>query len=260
MSKLEVLAVTVNGDFKNLVEKMNIRSDAVIANQCDGFGYDCFEHNGSEIRCFSFAERGVGLNRNNALMRAKAEISLIADDDMRYCDDYAEKLEEQFEKYPQADVLIFNVTESRGRPFVIRKPMKIGYLNYMRFATFRFAFRTESVRKHGISFNLSFGGGTRYSHGEDSLFLRDCLREGLKVIAVPVTIAELLYDRNSSWFRGFDDKYFYDQGVLYAAISRKLRFFLCLQDAIRHQKKYASHGGIMKNYRAMLKGAKEFLS
>ena len=260
MTRVQVLAAAVGAKADlSLPEKMNISTDALIGNQCSEDAVTSLEWRGCEIKYYSFAERGVGLNRNNTLMRATGEICLIADD-MRYADGYAALVEDAFDRNPRADVIIFNVTESKGHPFVIRKPFKVGRLNYMRFATFRLAFRTESLRRRGVAFNLSFGGGAKYQHGEDSLFLSDCLSRGLRVIALPVTIGELLYDRDSTWFRGFNERYFLDQGALYAAISRKCVSFLCLQDVIRHRKKYRSHGGILRNYRVMKQGARAFLT
>ena len=129
----------------------------------------------------------------------------------------------------------------------------------MRFATFRFAVRTESIKRSGVLFNTEFGGGTTYAHGEDSIFLSDCLAKGLRIMALPVTVAELTYTHESTWFRGFDDKYFSDQGALYAAISRRHFRFLCLQDVLRHRKKYAVHDGTWKNYKMMLDGAKRYM-
>ena len=260
-SRVQVLVASMHTDAEDLVRRMGIGSDALIGNQCDENGVSSFEYNGHTVAVYSFAERGVGLNRNNTLMRATAEFCLIADDDMRYFPDYAETVEKAFDSHPEADVIVFNVEESRRKkPIVIQKPYRVGWRNFMRFATFRFAFRTESIRRRGIAFNLSFGGGAAYAHGEDSLFLADCLAKGLTVLALPITVAELTYERESTWFHGFDDKYFSDQGALYAAISRKHYRFLCLQDAVRHRRKYAKHGGIVGNYREMIGGAKKFLN
>ena len=40
------------------------------------------------IKIYSFDERGVGLSRNSALMRADADIIVFADSDVIYNDDY----------------------------------------------------------------------------------------------------------------------------------------------------------------------------
>lgn len=257
---VQVLVATVDQTELSLHEKMNLRSDAVICNQCGRNGADNVEYNGFDVKYFHSDGRGVGLNRNNCLLNATGKICIIADDDIRYYDDYAEQIEKAFAEHPSVDFIVFNIDEpQRKKPYVIEKAYWVNYRNYMRFATFRFAFKRESVEKCGALFNLSFGGGAEYSHGEDTLFLGDCMRRGLKVMALPITLGVMTYERRSTWFKGFDCKYFNDQGALYAAISRKLWRFLCLQDLIRHRRKYASHGGILRNYRVMKAGAREYL-
>ena len=76
--KLEVLIAAVNANPRELAEKMNIQSDALIVNQCDKYAYEEFEQNGRRVRCFSMAERGVGLSRNTALMRSEGDVLLLA--------------------------------------------------------------------------------------------------------------------------------------------------------------------------------------
>lgn len=236
--KVQVLVAAMHQKDHSLLEKMNIQSDAIVANQCDHDSIENFEWNGHKIRYLNFAERGVGLNRNNALMRADGDICLFADDDMVYTDDYVQVVTKAFEKCPDADVLIFNLIEPVKTRCVIEKVSKVNYLNFLRYGTARVAVKQASVRKHGIYFNQCFGGGTEHCHGEDNLFLAACLQKGLKMYAIPAFIAELTEERPSSWNAGYDEKYLRDQGVLYRTMSRRLWKLLCLQDAVRHHREY----------------------
>lgn len=70
---------------------------------------------------------------------------------------------------------------------------------------------------NNISFSLLFGGGAKYSSGEDSLFLQECFRAGLHVYCSPIKIADVQQEV-SSWFEGYTDKYFFDTGVLAATL------------------------------------------
>lgn len=236
--KVQVLVAAMHQKDHSLLEKMNIQSDAIVANQCDHDSIENFEWNGHKIRYLNFAERGVGLNRNNALMRADGDICLFADDDMVYTDDYVQVVTKAFEQCPDADVLIFNLIEPVKTRCVIEKVSKVNYLNFLRYGTARVAVKQASVRKHGIYFNQCFGGGTEHCHGEDNLFLAACLQKGLKMYAIPAFIAELTEERPSSWNAGYDEKYLRDQGVLYRTMSRRLWKLLCLQDAVRHHREY----------------------
>lgn len=250
--KIQVLVATMNQDNHSLLPKMNIKSDAIIGNQCNRNEVEEFEWNNHLIKYLNFAERGVGLNRNNALMRANADICLFADDDMIFDDNYVETLDRVFRENPDADVLLFNLHEKIITQPIIKKKHKIGYFNYLRYGTARIAFRLSKVKHSGIYFNQCFGGGTSYCHGEDNLFLNACLKNGLKIIAVPECLATLNAERESSWNYGYDEKYINDQGVLYRSLSPRWWKLLCLQDAFRRRKTYQYF--FLKTYKLMVKG------
>ena len=236
----------------SLLDKMHIKSDAIIGNQCDFNLVENFDYKGYNVKFLNFAEKGVGLNRNNALMRATGDICLFADDDMIYVDNYVEIVRAAFQRRPDADVIAFNLKESRITRHVVNKSYKVGCFNYLRFGTARIAVRLKSVREKGIYFNQCFGGGTEHCHGEDSIFLTDCLKKGLKMYAEPDYIAELTEERDSTWNKGYTDKYFRDQGALYRMISPKCWKLLCIQDAFRHKKKYGrTFFEIMNSNRSM---------
>lgn len=239
-SKVQVLVATMNQNDHSLLTKLNIQSDAIVGNQC---GYDSIERftwsdNNYNITYLNFNERGVGLNRNNALMRATGEICIFADDDMVYCNNYPQIVERSFEEYKKADVIVFNITEPIGKRYVIKRPQKVKWFNCLRYGAARIAVRTKSIKENGILFNLCFGGGAEYSAGEDCLFLMDCIKRGLNVVAVPLSIATLTEERDSTWFKGYTKKYFMDKGKLFEVISKRYKKLLCLQDAIRHNEEY----------------------
>ena len=95
--KVQLLISAVKKDPKELVRKMNVETDAILINQCDTHDYEKFliqDINGTdrEVKAYSFCERGVGLSRNNALLRADKEISLFSDDDIIYEKGYEDKI------------------------------------------------------------------------------------------------------------------------------------------------------------------------
>lgn len=216
--RLQVLVACVQENDIMLAEHMNLSTEAVICNQCQEVSYKQFERKGRMIRSYAFNERGVGLNRNNALMRADGDLVLFADEDIVYNDDYENRILKEFERNPQADILMFNVTavESR-RTYENVRHKRVRWYNYGRYPTYAMCARLESLRKANVWFSLLFGGGARYSNGEDSLFIHDCLKKGLKIYAAPVVIGHenARADGESTWFTGYNEKFFYDRGVLY---------------------------------------------
>ncbi len=249
--KVQVLIAAMNQTDTSLLEKMNIQSDAIVGNQCDKNSVESFEWKGHNITYLNFAERGVGLNRNNSLMRATGDICLFADDDMVYCDDYVKTVTDAFSKHPEADVIVFNLIEPVPTRHIIKDFGRVRFYNFLRYGTARIAFRTASVKREGIYFNQCFGGGTEHAHGEDNLFLASCLQKRLKVFSHPAQIASLTEERESSWNAGYDEKYLKDQGILYKTMTKRWWRLLCLQDAIRHSGSYGLP--VIKAYKIMSK-------
>jgi hypothetical protein len=106
---LEVLVATMGQEDCSLAEKMNIQTAAVIANQCDRWGYDVSAD--GKIRMISTETRGVGINRNLALQLAKGDILLFADDDLVYYDGALNGVVEAFREFPDADVIFFGASQ-----------------------------------------------------------------------------------------------------------------------------------------------------
>ena len=212
---LQLLVAAMNREPIPLAEQMHIDSDAIIVSQGEEYAYLEQGFRGHTLRYFAMKERGVGLSRNHALLRATADIGVFADDDIVYDEGYADKILQAFEEHPEADVLLFNVQASQGREtYHTREFGRVHWYNCGRYPTYSFAVRVAKIHEHNITFSLLFGGGAPYSNGEDSLFLRDCLKAGLKVYKVPVRIGQE-QEGESTWFRGYNEKFFYDRGVLY---------------------------------------------
>ena len=240
--KIQVLVATMNQSDHSLLENMNIQTDAVVGNQCNRNEVEHFDYRGHDIAWYSFRERGVGLNRNNALMRANADIVLFADDDMVYVESYPEIVKKAFKELPNADIIVFDLKYPHGGRAPITKIRRLNKRNCMRFGAARLAMRLSKIHLNGVNFNLCFGGGAKYSSGEDTLFLNDCLNKKLKVYAYPAVIAHLQDERGSTWFQGYNDKFFFDKGVLYYLLNRKLGGLFAVYHCIKHRKRYKTYG------------------
>ena len=92
LMKLQILVSSLNQEVKSLAEKMNLQADAILINQCNENRYEEWTQDGHRIRCYHLAERGVGLSRNNALLRADADLCLFSDEDIVYDDGAAERI------------------------------------------------------------------------------------------------------------------------------------------------------------------------
>lgn len=249
--RVQTLVVTIQQTDHSLPGAMNIQTDAVVGNQCGKDAVEEFDHNGHRILFLSSSQRGVGTNRNEVLLRAEGDICVLADDDMTFFDGYADTVQKWFEKLPQADILAFNLAGGRKR-FCNTAVRRVHRFNYGKYGAARLALRTRAVRFSGVMFHTMFGGGCEYSCGEDSLFLRDCLKKGLKVYGVPEAIASI-EDGNSTWFSAYNEKFFFDKGVLYYALNKRWCRLIALYNCLRHRKRYKEFGW-RNAYSQMLKG------
>lgn len=255
--RVQILASVMNQSLENIAGKMRLDSDAVIINQCDRLGYEEREYNGHNVRFFSFPERGVGRSRNEAILRADGDICLFSDEDIVYEPGYAAAVAGEFEKNHDADMILFNVIiEEERQTYHISSRKRVHWYNCGRYGAVSFAVKRESLLASGVTFSLLFGGGARYSNGEDSLFLKEFMGKGYKVYTAPVTIGRE-EPGESTWFSGYDEKFFHDRGVLYRYLYGRLDRVMALRYLLVHKEKLCSEIGVRQAYGWMMDGMKE---
>jgi len=255
---LEVLVSTMNQiNHVSFVEKMNIQTKALIVDQCNDYDYKEFSFKGNKIRVICCEERGIGLSRNTALMRSESDLCLFADDDVKFVDGYADMIIEEFKNNPSADIIFFNVpSTNEERPTaLIEKYKRVRWYNSLKFGAVNIAVKSESIKKSNVTFSLLFGGGAKYSAGEDSLFILDCLRNNLKAYASPITIGRVSQE-DSSWFNGYTDKYFFDKGIWLANAFPNFKYLLAVYYSFKM--KNMAGKSFLPMYKSMLRGIKNF--
>lgn len=259
---LEVLVSTMNRDDVSLINTMNIKSDALIINQSTSNdknheAKDCFS-----TRMLTYNERGLSKSRNRALQNAKGDICLIADDDIRYYDNYVDLVIRAHEQYPDYDIIAFPVpttNKSRTKTYY-RSKKRLGFISSLKVASFEISFKREPIMRKDIRFDEKFGAGSgQHSMGEENIFIYQCLRKGLKVQFLPIEIGTVTHE-NSTWFFGYNEKYFIDLGACYAAMSPKYSKLLSLQFLLRKYNRYNDAISITRAFSKMLEGRKIYLN
>lgn len=245
--ELQVLVASMHQRDFSLIDKMNIRTDAIIANQTSANGFEEKNYEFGSVTMISTQTRGVGLNRNIALLASKADILLFADDDIHYYDGELKGVKEAFRINPRADVILFSVDISRDGQIIERrynKRKRAHIWNSMKYGTYVIAVRRKSLLKANLKFNELFGGGCSFSCGEDSIFIKSCFEKCLKVYTDPYVLGERSKD-SSSWFTGFNEKYLYDKGILFHRLFPGLKHFMAVYYGWRMRKK--THFFAVKN-------------
>lgn len=228
MNELQVLVATMHQTDFSIGEKMNIRCDAVFANQCGTSSVQTVTSDQGVWKMISTDTRGVGINRNIALLAADADIILFADDDIEYYDGTLEGVKKAFREFPKADVIIFSVDlEKNGVVYEKRRVphKKMHVWNSMKYGTYSIAARKSAIVRKNITFHHCFGGGGIYGSGEDSLFLKECFDKKLKVYSYDYVLGKCNKD-NSTWFTGYHEKYYYDKGAVLALLFPYLKYLM----------------------------------
>lgn len=251
---IQVLVSAVEKDAMVLAKQMKLKTSAVIINQCDKYDYLEWTQDTCKIQSFSMPERGVGLSRNTALLHANTDICLFSDEDIVLDEHYPKALRKAYKEHPDADMILFNVKVApERRTYWNDRVKRIHWYNYGRYPAYSISGRLDSLRKANVQFSLLFGGGARYSNGEDSLFLRDCLKAGLVIYAVPDCIGEEI-PRPSTWFSGYTEKFFADRGVLYHYLYGKLARLFALRFLIKNKEDMCKEIPFKRAYMLMKAG------
>ena len=221
----EILCVTMNQKDFSKIEKMNIHSNIVFANQANEVSYNEIKHNNHYAKMITTNTIGVGKNRNLAMMYSSADICLIADDDLVYVDDLEKIILDEFFHHPKADIIIFHLdTDGENRKQISYKNTRKHHrYENMPWGAIRICYKKSSIDKANLHFTELFGGGCKYPSGEDSIWLLDAKKAGLTFYVSNKTIGKVSFEE-SSWFTGYDDKYYFAKGAYYAAVHKKSIF------------------------------------
>ena len=107
-------------------------------------------------------------------------------------------------------------------------------------------------------FDETIGAGTEFLMGEENAFLFSCLRHRLSIRYMPTVIADL-HIVNSSWFSGYNERYFIGKGAAFTAMSSRFSLLLILQFLVRKIKLYRAFLTPFQALKYMLNGRKLYL-
>ena len=264
--RLQILISAVNKDPEELIGNMNLDCDAVIVNQLIGVYQDSDladkrqdyiqKFKDHEAMIMHRLEKGVGLSRNTALENADHELIQFGDDDIVYDDGYAQKVIAEFDNHPEADILLFNVKAQEGRETYWNMDFaRVNWRNYGRYPAYAICARRQKLADSGVKYSLLFGGGAPYMNGEDSLFLHDCLKAGLAIYRTPVAIGKERRGE-STWFKGYTDKFFFDRGVLYHFLYGRMATVLGFRFLFKNRNEMCKELGLMHCYKKLCSGVR----
>ena len=259
--RIQVLLSTVNQEDYSLLEKMNICSDAVVVNQCDREGVCQFDYKGYSITWVDSKERGLSRSRNLAINNSTGDILLLCDDDEILESNYVETISKAYLECKDADMIVFNLNllDCTFSEKLFDKPRRIK--KRKTYGSVHLSFKRESVIKNQILFDVRFGTGSKtYLSCEDNLFGLEFSKKRLIRYTYPGIIGSVSY-ANSSWFTGYDERFFFDKGAfLVAGYSWKRHFYKWYYVLKFSKLSSLSSREILKNLNRGMKGFKKGLN
>lgn len=203
---IQVLISTTN---PNPSDFYNLESDTLIISQNDKGK----EVNKERFKFLSFDEKGLSKSRNRAIQESNADIALIADDDLQYCDNFEEKIQNAFGKFPDADILTFKIITPEGQPYknYSEKTFKHSRSSIYKVSSVEIVLKLSSIKSAGLGFDERFGLGAGYKSGEETIFLNDALDAGLNIYFIPENI--VIHPIESSG-KVLDQNFFFSKGAL----------------------------------------------
>jgi len=253
--KLDILLSCMHQQDASLVHASGIVGNAVVINQCDREDYLEESTATGRVRMIFTCQQGLTKSRNLAIRSSDADVCLLCDDDEKFVADYERKILEAYRDLPQADVIIFKMV-GRSASFPDRV-MELRFPKTMHVSSWQISFRRQRLMDVGVQFDELLGAGSGNGAEEELKFLLDCQKAGLKIFYVPQEIASV-GQTQSTWFAGFDEKFFYNRGATTRYI---LGFFpaaaYALYYVLRKRRMYKDQISMGKALKAIFRGIRQ---
>jgi len=256
--KIEAIVTTMHQTGIDKYNEMHLTTDAIIANQTNKNLFEDFVVDDKKVRLVSTATRGTGKNRNFGFLFAQADIIHFADDDMIFEEGYEQTVLDYFEKYPDAEALIFNIISLNQNRQIMQhgRERRIKFKHVKRNGICGMFFKADVLSKFNLWSSIYFGPGAVHSSGEDSMLLKDFLDAKRVVYIIPVLVAKVKQEE-SSWLEGFNEKFFIDRGALLAALYGRNAKLISLYHTFKYRGRYKEYGW-RNAYNTMKRGIKIF--
>ena len=185
---LEVLLLTTNLNKKDLT-KRNINSKCTVINQCNKKRIEKYKN-------FTiYNEREI--SKNKGIKYVKENIIILCDSNVIFEANYEELVLNEFRKNPFADIIVFNLESSNKYAKINKRNKRLHNYNSLDLAFSIIVFKREKIMNNNIEFNTIDDTDVVYSQNENVLFLAHCLKKGLKIYSVNITIGKILNDDSS---------------------------------------------------------------
>lgn len=235
--KVDILVSTINGgidNVKNIILPFRTDLNYIISHQYTSNEYLSIpkELIRNDIKIIQIKGKGLSKSRNNVIKNAKGDICILADDDVRYTDDYIDRVKSTYENN-EIDVACFKIETNSGEPEYKSYDEGIkcfSLTNRTSVSSIELTFKPDKIKKAGIQFDIRFGiGSDKLIGGEETVFLVDCLKLKFKVCYFPHYIVNHPYENTIKRLNRFDKK----RNMVSGAIDYRINGFSAIPRAFK---------------------------
>lgn len=257
---LDIIVTTMHKSTEEIVamcDRMNINSNVIVCNQANRFEKVILDHKNYKLTILTTDTRGLSLNRNIGIACSTADLLLFMDDDGVFVPNYVQLIKENFSpKMMGAKFIVRSQNADRPLEEKNKSTKKAKMFSLMSSGVCGFVIRRRFLLFHNLFFNVSYGAGTDMFCGEDSMFFKSLYRCTKSIYFIHEELATV-EQSTSTWFAGYDDRYFCVKGYIYCSLYGFFRNLFFIRDYLLRKKLYAIS---WKKYRALSqKGVKQFL-
>lgn len=255
--KFQILMATMHKKSISDIDWQNkqISSPVLLINQSNFEGVE----QQANIQMISTTERGSSKSRNKAIKNASGEICLLADDDVIYKSNYEDIILKAFKKYPDADIITFQIETPEGHlfnPSYPNSPQPHNWRSILRCASIEIAFKLESIKKANLALNENFGLGSKYKVHDEPVFLNDALKKGLKIYYEPIPI--VIHPAESSGTT-FNNDLVFSKGAAFGHLFGSKAYAFNLWFTLKKYPLYQKNYSHLQFFRMMCSGTNHYI-
>jgi len=259
---LEILISTKDRDNLDFLNNIFVNYNAhsipiLIINQTQNLNFSC--PHSDNINLINVNEIGLSKSRNLAIANAKADICLLADDDIVYENNFESIILNAFNLNPSADIITFKMNDFKGNSFkdypIIKKHNKksLSFVNSV-----VIAFRRNSIISNKVFFDENFGLGSTFQTADEYVFLRNALNLNLNIVFHNEVI--LSHPVDSSGKDVASDRILFAKGALFYKYYNVLSFLKLIHYLyLMFKFKYISLGQVINKYLIGVKGIIKYI-
>ena len=259
---LEILISTKDRDNLDFLNNIFVNNNAhsnpiLIINQTQNLNFSC--PHSDNINLINVNEIGLSKSRNLAIENAKADICLLADDDIVYENNFESIILNAFNLNPSADIITFKMNDFKGNSFkdypIIKKHNKksLSFVNSV-----VIAFRRNSIISNKVFFDENFGLGSTFQTADEYVFLRNALNLNLNIVFHNEVI--LSHPVDSSGKDVASDRILFAKGALFYKYYNILSFLKLIHYLyLMFKFKYISLGQVINKYLIGVKGIIKYI-